>query len=247
MQGKSVILILALITPAKQYAQSSIDRTIPVRAGQTIDMHFDYPELIRVTTWDRYEISITGSVNINGGENDDAFLLESSSDGPVVKIRSEIKGLKDLPHRIVVTDGERKIMFKDKAELEKYQQANGKNYSSISWGPEIDVLLEIRIPRGTKTDITSVYGFVEVTDFTGPLTVEATYGGVDAALTEDRVGELTAETGFGQIYSNLNLKFSDEAGKSRDFHTFVSARPGSGPRYSFESKYGNVYLRRAGN
>ena len=138
-------------------------------------------------------------------------------------------------------------MFKDKAELEKYQQANGKNYSSISWGPEIDVLLEIRIPRGTKTDITSVYGFVEVTDFTGPLTVEATYGGVDAALTEDRVGELTAETGFGQIYSNLNLKFSDEAGKSRDFYTFVSARPGSGPRYSFESKYGNVYLRRAGN
>ena len=117
MQGKSVILILALITPAKQYAQSSIDRTIPVRAGQTIDMHFDYPELIRVTTWDRNEISITGSVNINGGENDDAFRLESSFDGPVVKIRSEIKGLKDLPHRIVVTDGERKIMFKDKAEL----------------------------------------------------------------------------------------------------------------------------------
>ena len=247
MKRKIIVLLIALVAPVKDYAQTMIDRTLPVKPGQTIDMRFDYPELIRVTTWERNEISITGSVSINGGEHDDAFILEGSSDGAVIKIRSEIKNLKHLPHRIVVTEGEKKIMFRNKAELEKYQEANGKDYNSISWGPEIDIRLEIKVPRDIQTNITSVYGFVEVVDFAGPLAVEATYGGVDAALVEQRVGELTAETGFGQIYTNLDLKFSDEQRKSRDFYTFVSAKRGSGPRYSFESKYGNVYLRKAGN
>lgn len=245
MKLKIIFLIAALIIPEREYAQTQINKLIPVRDKQTIEMHFDYPDLIRLTTWERNEISITGSVSINGGENDDAFILEDSFGGAVIKIRSEIKGLKGLPQRIVVMEGEKKIMFRNQEELRKYQEAHGRNYNSISWGPEIDIRLEIKVPRGIATNVTSVYGLVEVKDFTGPLTVDATYGGVDAALVEQRVGELTAETSFGEIYTNLDLKFMDSEGKSRDFYTFVSAKSGSGPRYSFESKYGNVYLRKA--
>ena len=88
---------------------------------------------------------------------------------------------------------------------------------------------------------------VVVKGFTGPLTVESTYGGVDAALVERSVGELTAETNYGQIYSNLDTKFGGEQVRNKDFYTFVRAQPGSGPKYNFESTYGNVYLRKASN
>jgi len=67
---------------------------------------------------------------------------------------------------------------------------------------------------------------------------------VDAALAERSTGELIAETNFGNIYTNLELKFLNNNIQEKDFHTSVSAKPGSGPRYSFESKYGNVYLRK---
>ena len=93
-----------------------------------------------------------------------------------------------------------------------------------------------------ETKLEAVYGMVEVRNFTGPLSVEATYGGVDAALQPSAMGELTAETGYGQIYSDLDLKFTGS--EFEDFHTVVSAKPGNGPRYNFESKYGNVYLRK---
>lgn len=86
---------------------------------------------------------------------------------------------------------------------------------------------------------------VEVTNFDGPLTEDATYGGVDAALVEGSTGELNAETNYGQIYSNLGLDFNAGNVTTEDFHTSMAAKPGQGPRYSFESKYGNVYLRRA--
>ena len=86
---------------------------------------------------------------------------------------------------------------------------------------------------------------VEVKEFVGSITVEATYGGVDASLVEKNVGELNAETDYGQIYSNLDSKYSN--GKMDDFHTEVLIKQGVGARYRFESKYRNVYLRKQMN
>ena len=247
MKTKIFIVILGLSIPVKQYAQTAINRTVPIQKGQTLDMHFDYPELIKVTTWDQNEISIQGEVSINGGENDDAFTLETSTTGNVVRIRSEINDMKSLPQRVTLTRDGQKIMFRNKTEWQKYRAENGGNYNSVSFGPEIDITIEIKVPRNIATKLTSVYGMVEVQNFNGPLTVDATYGGVDAALVERSIGELNAETNFGQIYTNLELRFNGDNVTNKDFHTYVSAKPGQGPNYSFESKYGNVYLRKAEN
>jgi hypothetical protein len=236
------VWIVALALPAEDFAQTPINKSIPVKSGQKIVMHFDYPELVRVSTWDKNEISIQGTASINFGENDDAFVLENNESGNQINIRSHINDLKNLPKRytVIQSDG-KKIIFKDRAELKKYQAENGE-FTSMSTGPDIDIELEIKVPRNIETRVESVYGMVEIKNFTGPLTVDATYGGVDAALAENTVGELTAETNYGQIYTNLNVKFSST--EDRAFHTYVMAKPGSGPRYSFESKYGNVYLRK---
>lgn len=247
MKARNVVLLAVLAVPFEDYAQTQVNRSIPVQSGQIIQMHFDYPKLIRVTTWDKNEVSILGQVSINGGENDDAFNLESGVSGQVVNITANIKDIKNLPQRITITRDGQKIMFPDKEAFNKYKAEHGGGYNSMSWGPHIEIELEIKVPRNRETHITSVYGMVEVKGFTGPLTVEATYGGVDAALVERSVGELTAETNYGQIYSNLDTRFGSEQVTSKDFHTFVTARPGSGPKYNFESTYGNVYLRKAAN
>lgn len=247
MKVNIIILIVALAIPAKDYAQTPLNKAVAVRSGQTIDMHFDYPELVRVSTWDGNEISIQGQVSINAGENDDAFIVENDVQGNVIRIRGEIQGIKDLPQLITVMREGQKMMFRDKAAWQKYQAEHGRGYNSVSWGPDIDITLEIKVPRNIATRITSVYGMVEVVNFSGPLTVEATYGGVDASLVERSVGEIKAETNFGEIYSNLDARFEGDKVTSKDFYTFVSARPGQGPPYSFESKYGNVYLRKANN
>ena len=114
----------------------------------------------------------------------------------------------------------------------------------MNCGVDMDIVLEVKVPKSVETLVESVYGIVEVREFIGPLSVDATYGGVDAAVAERTTGELIAETDYGQIYTNLEMKFSGDV-VERDFHTQVSVKPGSGPRYSFESKYGNVYLRKA--
>lgn len=246
MSSKTIVLVVALATPVREYAQTQIDQTIPVAAGQTIVMLFDYPELVRVSTWDKNEINVRGTVSINGGENDDAFLLEHTTRGNAIHLDATIKDLKKLPQRITVMREGQKIMFRDESEWKKYRSQHGGGYNSMSWGPDIEIALEVRVPRNTGTEVTSVYGMVEVRNFSGPLTVSATYGGVDASLLERAVGELTAETNYGEIFTNLDIEFKGDDTRQTDFYTFVTAKPGTGPRYSFESKYGNVYLRKAG-
>jgi hypothetical protein len=247
MKKYITVFLAVLTTMTVADAQTRLNKTIPLQPGQKIKMHFDYPELVKVSTWDRNEIVVEGSVSINGGENDDAFIFENEAIGGAMELRSYIKDMKKLPQRITVTRDGQKIMFRDKAELKKYQQEHGTGFNNMSWGPDIDIELTIKVPRNVETRIESVYGMVEIVNFLGPLTVEATYGGVDAALAEKATGEIVAETNYGEIFSNLDVKFSGEQFKNKDFHTYVTAKPGSGPRYSFESKYGNVYIRKAAN
>lgn len=247
MRIKSAVLVLALIIPAKEYAQTQLNKTIPVKPGQKVNMHFDYPELVRVSTWNGNEILVQGTVSINNGENDEAFIFENNVSGNTISINAFIKDLKNLPQRVTVVRDGQKMMFRDKTELKKYQQQHGTNYERMSWGPDIEIELDIKVPQNMETHVKSVYGMVEIKDFRGPLVAESMYGGVDASIQEHATGEIIAETNFGEIFTNLDAKFGGNVSRGNDFHTYVSAKPGSGPRYSFESKFGNVYIRKAGN
>lgn len=224
-------------------AQTAIDKTIPVTKGQTIRMKFDYPNMVRVSTWDKNEISIKGTVSINAGENDDAFKLDIKNSSGTIFIRNEIENMDRIPQRVTIREGASKIVFRNKSEWKKYQEEHGKS-DNVNMGIDLDIELDIKVPRNFETDVECVYGMVEIREFNGPLTVQATYGGVDAALVEKNVGELIAETNYGNIYSNLDLDVNKDGAGEEDFHVLVRANPGTGPRYKFESPYGNVYLRK---
>lgn len=227
---------------AAVYGQTPVNKSVPVAAGQRVHLHFDYPEIVRISTWDKPEVSITGTVQINGGENDEAFVLESSVTGTAVTIKNEIKNFKNLPKRITIMRDGQKITFLNNAAYQKYCAENGRDFGWQNYGVDLEISLVVKVPRGASTKVEAVYGIVEVSDFAAPLEVDATYGGIDATVAEAAVGELIAETNYGQIYSNLAAALKGTA--SGDFHTQVAAKPGTGPRHVFESKYGNVYLRK---
>jgi hypothetical protein len=243
---KTILFLSLIFLTQISGAQTEVNKTIAVQLGQKVILHFDYPEVIRVSTWEKNEVSVQASVSLNNGENDDAFELQTTTTGNTISIKNEIRNMKSLPQHITIVDGSEKMTFKNKDAFRKYQQTSGKtSFDRMSNGVDMDIQIEIKVPRNIETRIESIYGMVEVKDFVGPITVDATYGGIDAALFEKTTGEVIAETNYGQIYTNLDIKFSGEKSHVEDFHTYVSAKPGVGSRYDFESKYGNVYLRKA--
>jgi hypothetical protein len=235
------LIMILLVVGQAVLAQTAVNKNFPVQSGQKLYLFFDHPELVKVTTWDKNEVVVSGSVSINNGENDDAFGLTSSTSNGILNIRGEMINMKSLPHRVTVYRDGQKITFKNNEEYKKYAAENGRDFNMMSNGVDIEITLEVKVPKNMITEVKSVYGMVEVRNFEGPIDVTSTYGGVDAALNAKATGELRAETNYGTIYSNLDIKF---AGEEKNFHIVVTAKPGTGPSQSFESKYGNVYLRK---
>ena len=202
-------------------------------------LKFDYP-VVKVSTWDKNEVSVVAHVNINEGENDSAFSLEERTENGAIVISDHIKDIDKLPRRYTIVRNGKKTVFKSKAEYLEASKGGGveKSYESS----DIDIVVEVKVPVNCKTDIKSVYGIVEMTDFNAPVTVDATYGGIDATITAAHTGKLQATTSYGQIYTNLDLKLTDHT--ERDFFNSITAEPGKGPSYSFTSTYGKIYLRK---
>ena len=119
---KKILFLLAAGWASLSPAQTPVNKSIPVNSGQNLRLYFDYPNLIRVSSWDKNEIQITGTVSINNGENDEAFVLTSAVSGSQVVFKGEIPNIKSLPHQITVRRGNEKIVFKNKSEYEKYKQ-----------------------------------------------------------------------------------------------------------------------------
>jgi hypothetical protein len=244
---KHIIIFLAgaLLLPLGSYAQTTLQRSFPVQAGQTIALEFDHPRLIKVSTWEKNEVAIQGTVSINHGTHDDAFILEQKTNGKTLTIRNEIRDLNKLPRLYTIVQGGQTITFNTKDDLRKYQAEHPGKFERMSEGVDIEIVLEIKVPREFPTQVTSVYGMVEVRSFQGPISVSSTYGGVDAAVTEKTTGQIKAETNYGEIFSNLDTKLTGNPNDPEAFHLLVAGNAGSGPTYSFQSRYGNVYLRKA--
>ena len=244
---KLLPLILLTLSLASN-AQTAIDKTFPVLPGQKLVLNFDDPE-IKLQTWDKKEVLIKGIVSINHGENDTAFELQSNSSAQELTITSALKDKENIPQRIVIKKGEMEYTFKAKdyndPEIQKFLEQNGRDYSYMSHGIVKEIKLEVFVPKKIETIVHAKHGLVEVKNFDAPLTIEAKHGGIDATIVAGSVGEIKARSRYGEILTNLGIPFTEVHDADRqDKWTEISAKPGTGPRYSFESKYGNVYLRK---
>jgi hypothetical protein len=243
-----LMLGLALSGMAVQ-AQTKIEKIIPVQSAQKLELTLDYPELIKVQTWDRKEVMIKGTVSINRGENDDAFDLEIKNAGNMLSVNSILKDKANIPHRLVIRKGDQEYFFKARdfkdPAVQKFLDENGREYTYMTNGIIKEIELEVFVPKGMETRIDAKYGLVEVKNFEAPLTVMAPHGGIDATIASRTTGEVMARTRFGEILTNLDVKFdSKNSLQSHDKWTEISAKTGTGPRYTLESKFGKVYLRK---
>lgn len=247
---KTKLILGLIVLSGTMFAQTKIEKVVPVQSGQKLMLDFDYPELIKIQTWDKREVLIKCTVSINKGENDEAFELVIQTNGNTVTVSSVIKDMDNLPKRIVIKKGDTEYVFKGKdykdPEVKKFLDEHGGNYTYMSSGVIKEIQLEIFVPVGIETSVQAKYGLVEVLGFNAPLTVDAKYGGVDATINARATGELIARTHYGEILTNLDLPFDSSKDTDSGYNkwTQVSAKAGNGPRYMLESKYGKVYLRK---
>lgn len=242
---KTILTILLLaVSPLIALSQHKINKTYTVKPSQKIDLNFDYPKLIKISSWDKNEISIVATVTIDDDEKINAFTLTDSLNNNTLSIRNKIDWDK-VPTMYYLSDKGVKTNFKTKQDFDNYKKENGGSLANASFYQQknIDIQLEIKIPSSVFVNIKSTYGMIEMSNFNTPASIEAQYGGIDASMNENQIGKIKLTNRYGMIYSNLNLNATEK--KDTNFFTSITAEPGKGPAYDLSSSYGNIYLRKS--
>jgi hypothetical protein len=248
MKFRVLTVLLFAITFAQ--AQTTVEKTFAVQSAKEVSLEFDHPNL-SIQTWDKNEILVKGTVSINNGENDAAFELQSSNDGGLLRINSIIKDKENLPKRITIKKGEEVFVFKatdfNDPKVQKFLDENKGEYDYMSSGVQIDVDLQVFVPKNLKTSVDAKFGLVEFKTFDAPLRIVSKHGKIDATIPPT-IGDITVRSRFGEIMSNLDIKFdehySDRSQKRHNSWTEITAHVGKGQSYFIESKFGTVYLRK---
>lgn len=77
---KLFITLLLLGWAGQGFAQATnLNRSFPLSKGQVLELNVDYPDLVVVSSWKNNTVALTGSVDINRGNNNDAFLVEEEN------------------------------------------------------------------------------------------------------------------------------------------------------------------------
>ena len=232
--------LFTALVPYIALSQEKIAKLYPVKKGQTIDFKFDYPKIIRVSNWDKNEISVEASIKVNGVAANDVFSLSNSEADGKVLIENKVD-MDKVPQRFYTVENGEKQIFDSRAQMEAFIKEKGNAITSSYQTKDIEILIDIKLPANVVTNVTATYGVVEVADFNGPISIDAKFGGIDARLSQQQVGTLKMTNRFGKIYTNYN--FHPNEVKEQRFFTSIAAHPGKGASYDFNSSFGNIYLR----
>lgn len=232
-------LLMAMV-PGIALSQTKINKSYPVKKGDAVVLHFDYPKVVHVSSWDKNEIAIEATVKINNGESDSAFTLQESSADGTITIQNKLD-MNKIPEAYYVKENGIKTRLNSKADLDAYIKEKGGAKISTYQTKDIEITINIKLPADINTEISSVYGIVEIKDFKGPVKVDARYGGIDASINQSAIGKIKLTNRYGKIYTDMVLKPTEM--KEENFFTSLTAAPGVGPSYDLSSSYGNIYLR----
>ena len=136
----------------------------------------------------------------------------------------------------------------------------------ISHGVAVEVKLEIKVPAGVRLDVLSKYGNLTLQNCSNPLSVENTYGHIEASFNQGlssdvnlhstysfvdvslparAAADIELSANYGTIYSDLDLVVDQSQSKEEHFARLIVAKlNGGGKKLFLKADYNNIYFRK---
>ena len=245
---KPLILIIAyFFSTAQVFPQANIQKTIEVNKGQKVEMLIDDANLINIRGWDEDYMEIIALVQINNDMNNESYQLEVNEKAGTVYIEGFIQDKDKLPRMIQIKKGDQVYFFNTddskSPEIMKFYEEHGRD--GIQWtshGVMWDIKYEIKTPNNTELKIVSKFAMIDIDNFEGNVQASSKHGGVDIAVESSNKVDFNLKSDWGEIFTNLNLKFDSDFNK--DQKEITCSLNGGGDLFAeLESKHGNIYIR----
>ena len=265
-------ILMFCLTGSPMMAQTEISQTKGLGDVKQMMIECQWANII-VRTSETDQIKLEGVAMINKGENDEAFTFDWEQRGNTLTFRSDIENMDDLPKYITYKkNGQeytRKLEPGEKAGWRNYRDHDDDgDLVEMTSGVLIDIDLIFYVPPSLQLNASLTYGDVSLEKVNNAMKVESTYGHVIATFTESGLqadcsitstysfvdvsipqaskANLSLQTNYGEIYSNVDFQYDrsksiDEMYKNRIAGTLNEG----GVELKLKSPYNNVYLRKS--
>ena len=244
-----IFLILISCATHISFSQTKIEKIVPVEQGQHISFDFTWPELITFRSGTGNEIKLVASVDINRGQNDEAFKFTVDQNSSEINIASLIEDYKDLPRKIIIKKGSQEYFFNtddtNSPVIQKFKEEHGnEGYDYLNYGVIMEITLEVWVPSNISIDVYSKFGMIEVNNFNGDMKLHSKFGGIDLSTSGNQA--IKVGTKFGEKYTNLtqqikSISVGDHPGK---WDWVLLGNTKTSKQYELKSEFGNIYIRK---
>jgi hypothetical protein len=232
---KKIVFLLAIFWSASTYPYLAfsqpqvVEKTLPLSQNQPVDLQLKFGNNIRITGWNRNEVSVKVTYEVNQGKLNDALLLDFASGAEGVK---------------VTVDFDKELMKTGKAG----DCPENAGYSTYSNGERSYVCsqidYEIFVPRQAELQVNSINGDIELIDFAGPVHAKTISGFVDMDWANSNGATVGLKTITGEVYSDLDINFKNKKeGIPIVGYQLEGTMRDGGPAVKLESISNNIYFR----
>lgn len=231
---KKVILFLVLILVINTYAQRAVNLTENMDKDEEVFLNFKFANDIQVLQWDKNQISIKATVNINEGEGDEFFSLLTERSKSQIEIRSDFGDY-----------------FKNRNKNGSCNDCcnNTTEISYVVYVPS-NIHLKVKSISGNlkaenftgNLDTDLVSGDVLITGFKGELLLKTVSGDLDVRINS---AQIDAKTLTGTIYSDLEIDFlTDHPERSSGYNKVVGTVNKGNQTVKLQTVSGDIFMRK---
>lgn len=209
-------LVLGRLFIPQAGAQKIIEKHIDFSQKDLIALNIQIADSIRIITWNKNEVYVKASIDINDNKDNDLYRMTFGDSGNTVAVLAKI------------------------ADREKTNR--GWNEKCNCYCMQSEIYCDIYIPENVNFSIESINANITITGKTAAVRAKSISGFIDLAVDPQRKADLKLNTITGTVYSDLAVNASRN---TRAVGTKVSDMVnGGGKPISLETISGDIFLRK---
>lgn len=219
MRRIAILLCVAALGAAAQ--SKKVTETVAVSGQTALELEFTFADDITFKTWDKNEVLVEVDVNINDGEHNDIFSLNTTTVGSTIRIAMD------------------KDMWK---QIEK--DWKGKDGCCNCYRSDINYT--VYAPKGLDIRANTISGNYNLTYTGRAMNLKTISGEIDITVPVKSSLDFRAKTISGEVYSDMDISYPNgRDGLRQIVGQDVYGRIGDGGTESkLETISGNIYLRK---
>ncbi|TVZ55947.1 putative adhesin [Lutibacter sp. Hel_I_33_5] len=236
-------LLGLLLTFSNLVAQKKVTENSKASGINEVYVHVKFAEKIVVKNWDKNEVAVEATVNLNDNKDNDFFSLKADKIGGTYTVKSDYgKFFKRHKNSVTIT----------------HNGSDCNSYNNCSNHNEIEVNYVIYVPENMELKVKSISGTVDALSYNGKLTLDLISGNITVKKHSNTMylktisgdidvvvsdAEFKAETVTGTVYSDLDIDFSKNKKRSYGSKVFGTVKKGTA-NLKLKTVSGDIFLRK---